>query len=79
MSASGEVEAPALEQQTVEVPPTEEPKKEASKPVKERKPKVPKEKKPKQPKAAAHPPYFQVFLILHVYILFNICVRDVDS
>lgn len=60
MSASGEVEAPALEQQTVEVPPTEEPKKEASKPVKERKPKLPKEKKPKQPKAAAHPPYFQM-------------------
>lgn len=56
--AAEEAEVPVVEQQ--EQPAAEEPKPE-EKPVKERKPKAPREKKPRQPKAAAHPPYFQVF------------------
>lgn len=60
MSATEEVQAPAVEAPpAVEVPATEEPKKE-EKPVKERKTRTPREKKPKEPKTAAHPPYFQM-------------------
>ncbi|XP_041017440.1 histone H1 [Juglans microcarpa x Juglans regia] len=60
MSANGEVQVPAVEKPTAEVPAAKDLRKKASKPVKERKAKVPKEKKPKQPKTAAHPPYFQM-------------------
>ncbi|KAK4346916.1 hypothetical protein RND71_033255 [Anisodus tanguticus] len=49
MSATGEVENPAVEQ-----PPASE------KPVKEKKARAPREKKPKSAKTVTHPPYFQM-------------------
>ena len=62
MSATGDAEKTAVEQPPADAPPAEQP---AEKPAKEKKkPKAPKEKKPKAPKAAAHPPYFDVLLLL---------------
>ncbi|CAN6698740.1 unnamed protein product [Malus baccata var. baccata] len=66
MSATEEVQVPAImDPPPTEAPATEEPKKE-EKPVKQTKPRTPKERKPQQPKpkpktkTAAHPPYFQM-------------------
>ena len=74
MSASAEVEQLVAAEVTV----AGEPKKQAEKPIKEKKPKapkVPKEKKPKQPKTAVHhPPYFQVsssFFCLLIFLRLN--------
>jgi hypothetical protein len=69
MSDIGEVVDPAFDEFVVEVPVTEEPTKQAEKPVKEKKLKVPKEKKPKQAKTIAHPPYFQVSKFSHFNFL----------
>lgn len=61
MSATGEVEKTNDEQPQAEAPVTEKP---AGKPVKEKKPKAPKAKKPVAPKIGAHPPYFEVILLI---------------
>ena len=64
MSATEEVQVPAvMDPPPTEAAATEEPKKE-EKPVRQTKPRTPKERKPQQPKpktkTAAHPPYFQM-------------------
>ncbi|KAB2605080.1 histone H1.2-like [Pyrus ussuriensis x Pyrus communis] len=64
MSATEEVQVPAvMDPPPMEAPSTEEPKKE-EKPVKQTKPKTSKERKPQQPKpktkTVAHPLYFQM-------------------
>lgn len=87
MSATGEVENPAVVQPPAEAPKVKEQAPATQKPVKEKKPRAPREKKPKSAKTVTHPPYFQVFINLTIakavlfifilpifieYILFNL-------
>lgn len=60
MSATGEVESPAVEKVPEEAPAAEQPLAPAEKAVKEKKPRAAKEKKARTRKTVSHPPYFQM-------------------